>query len=438
MSQRSPARAVFAVAWPVAAMGLLRTGLLLTDSFWVGRLGEDALAALGASAFGWWIIATLAELPATGVHTLVAQHEGAGRRDRLAEAAGQGLWGALAVALCLLPALALLGPYLDVIGLVGPSDARPLARSFLTASLLGAGTFALNAVVGGVFRGLGHTRVALGITAVAFAVNALLDPLLIAAWGIAGAAWATAAANGVGAAIGLWVLAKRGLVPRLGPPVRDVLARIGAIGAPVSARGVAFSMVYVLLGRMIVAFGEPQLAALGVGHRVESLAYMVCVAFEVGAATMVGQHVGAGDLVGARRAADAATAWCAGLMLPIGAFLMVAAYPVFDVFTDDPDILHAGVQYLRIQVLVFVFMAMESTYGGAFAGLGRTIPPFWIVTLGTIARLPLAWLLAWPLGLGVTGIWASIALTTLGRGVASWVWWRGVLSGASRPAHPSP
>ena len=186
----------------------------------------------------------------------------------------------------------------------------------------------------------------------------------------------------------------------------------------------AMSLVYVVLGRMIVSLGEVHMAALGVGHRVESLAYMLCVAFEVGAATLVGQCVGAGDAAGAREAARAATRWCVGIMLPLGIVLALAAEPVFRWFSDDPATVASGVAYLRIQVLVLAFMAMESTYGGAFAGVGNTVPPFWIVTVGTLLRLPLAWLLAWPLGLGVSGIWWSIAVTTFLRGVVSWWWWR--------------
>ncbi|MBZ0116611.1 MAG: hypothetical protein K8H88_06445, partial [Sandaracinaceae bacterium] len=75
---RSPARAVWEVAWPMAALGLLRAGYNLTDSFWVGRMGPAPLAALGGSAFGWWIILLACDLPATGAHSLVARHAGAG------------------------------------------------------------------------------------------------------------------------------------------------------------------------------------------------------------------------------------------------------------------------------------------------------------------------------------------------------------------------
>ena len=416
--------AVFDVAWPIAVIGILRTGLLLTDSYWVGQLGDDALAGLGAAAFGWWIINTIAELPATGVHALVAQRLGAQDPTGLRAVADQGLWGAALTSVTLLAGAVAIGPYLDLLGIDNGSGVRAPAASFLAASLGGASTLCLHTVVGGVFRGLGDTRVALGITVVAFAVNAVLDPLLISRLGIAGAAWATAAANAVGALIGMVVLARRRLGLRMVAPDSRRGRQIFAIGLPIAARGVAFSLVYVVLGRLIVPLGEHHLAALGVGHRLESMAYMVCVAFEVAAATMVGQRFGALDAAGVRQAARAAAWWCGLAMLPIGAALALGAEPLFRWFTDDPATIASGMLYIRIQVAVAVFMALESTYSGAFAGIGNTVPPFWIVTLATFARVPLAWFLAWPLGWGIAGIYAAIGLTTFIRGVITWQWFR--------------
>jgi Na+-driven multidrug efflux pump len=279
-----------------------------------------------------------------------------------------------------------------------------------------------------VFRGLGETRTALGITVFTFAANAALLPFAIPLFGIAGAAWSTVLASAFGATVGLVWLTAEGRGPIWAPPRLAALGRIAGIGGPVSASGIAFSCVYVVLGRLIVAFGDQQVAGLGLGHRLEGLAYQVCVAFEVGAATLVGQHVGARDPDGARRAVRQAAVTCCAIMLPAAATLFLAAPTLVGAFASTEATITAGSAYLRTQTVVFVFMAMEAVYGGAFAGAGRTVVPFWIVSLGTLVRLPLAWVLAWPLGLGVQGIWIAIALSTFGKGVASaWAWgrWKG-------------
>lgn len=426
----SPGRAVWNVAWPMAALGVLRAGFHLTDSFFVGRLGPEALAALGGSAFGWWVIVLACDLPAVGAHARVARHEGAGDRARIGETLAQGLWVGLVLAALLALAYPLRGLYFEVLGFARGSSEHALGSEYLGAALLGASTLAASAVIGAAFRGLGQTRTALAITAFALVVNAALDPLLI--WGIGpfprlgvgGAAWATAIANAFAAGLALWLLSGRGVRLRIHRPERRELTAIATIGLPVTASGIGFAICYVVLGRAITSFGSEQMGALGVGHRLEGLAYLVCLAFGVGAATMVGQHLGAGDPLRARESARAAARTASLIMVPVTVALFVLARPLFGLFTDDPATVDAGVLYLRIQVAVLVFMALEEVYLGAFAGAGDTLAASAITFFFTAARIPVAWWLAYDAGLGVAGVWLAIAASTAIKGALLWAWWR--------------
>ena len=426
----SPGRAVWNVAWPMAALGVLRAGFHLTDSFFVGRLGPQALAALGGSAFGWWVIVLACDLPAVGAHARVARHEGAGERARMGETLAQGLWVGLALSALLALAYPLRGHYFDLLGFARGSSEHALGSEYLGTALISASTLAASAVIGAAFRGLGQTRTALAITAFALLVNAALDPLLI--WGIgpfprlgvAGAAWATAIANALGAVLALRLLKSRGIRVRLSRPDPRLLVAITRIGLPVSASGIGFAICYVILGRAITSFGSEQMGALGVGHRLEGLAYLVCLAFGVGAATMVGQHLGRGDPARARESARAAARSASLIMVPITIALFVLARPLFGLFTDDPATIDAGVLYLRIQVAVLIFMALEEVYLGAFAGAGDTLAASAITFFFTAARIPLAWWLAYDAGLGVTGVWIAIAASTAIKGALLWAWWR--------------
>ncbi|HBQ11286.1 MAG TPA: hypothetical protein DEF51_08960, partial [Myxococcales bacterium] len=174
---------------------------------------------------------------------------------------------------------------------------------------------------------------------------------------------------------------------------------------------------------MITGFGSEQMAALGVGHRLESLAYFCCVAFGVGAATMVGQHLGAGDVQRARQSAASAARLALAAMLPFTLLLFALARPLFGLFTDDPATLDAGVLYLRIQTAVLALMALEETYKGAFTGSGRTLAASLIGFGFTAARIPAAWVLAYPLGLGIAGVWLAIAASTAIKGALLWLLW---------------
>lgn len=424
-------RAVWRVSWPMIALGVLRIGYYLTDSYWVGRLGTDALAALGGAAFAWWIIHILCDLAGIGSQALVARHEGGGARDRIPAVLVQGLWLSAAVAVGIaVVGTAGKGLYFDLLGFEAGTAEHRLGQAYLGASCLGAGALAVQYVVAAVFRGLGHTRTALGITAVTLAFNAVLDPVLIWGWwgapalGIAGAAWATVVGNLIGAALGLWLLTAEGFRLRRAGPKRGVIGQLAKIGLPVTAGGVGFCFVYVALGRFITDFGSEQMAALGVGHRLEGLAYMVCVGFGVGSATMVGQNLGAGRVDMAARSAHRAALQATAFMLPIMGLLLVFAEPLMGLFADDPATVAAGVLYLQIQVPVVIFMAWDVVYEGAFSGAGDTMPAFAIGFSWTFARIPAAWLLGYWFGWGIAGVWVAIAASTVFKGIHMGLWFR--------------
>ena len=431
LTKLPPGIAVWRVSWPMIALGLLKSLVFLTDSYWVGQLGDSELAAIGGSAFGWWMVFLACGLAATGAHALVAQHEGGGRRDRIASTLSQGLWVGLAITVVLAGvAYPLRGLYFDLLDFERGSDAYRFGMDYLGASLLGAGTLAALQVIDSAFRGLGHTRTALAISAGTVIANAALDPVLIHGWGpapalgVAGAAWATALANGLGVGLAVWFLYGEGLRLAWQWPKWATVRAITSIGAPVTASGIGFSAVYVLLGRIINDFGQHEMAALGVSHRIESTAYMICVGLSVGTATMVGQHLGAGDESTALKSASAAMRMALAPMIGLGVLVAALAGPAMGVFTDDPAIIEAGVVYLRIQSFVFVFMAAESIYEGAFSGAGYTLPAFWITAIGTTARLPVAWVLAYPLGLGIVGVWIAVAGSTVLKGLAMGAWFQ--------------
>ena len=444
LTRLTPGRAVWAVAWPMVALGWMQTLYLVADAWWVGRLGPAALTALSAGAFGWWILLQLGELGAVGVHAKVAQAVGAGRTGEVHAWLVHGvLVGAVVWAVVAVAASPLADAYVGAIG-GDDADVRALTRRWLVVSAWTTLGVTLQALVGGVFRGLGQTRTALAISGVGFVLNVGLDPLFIwgagpvPAMGIAGAAWATGAAGLVSATLGVLVLRRRGFgggaVPLEGARVREVVR----IGLPITITGVGFSLVYVVLGRMITGIGGPQMAALGVGHRLESFTYLAAMGFSVGASTMVGQHLGAGDVVQARRSVRAAAQVCVAWMVLGSAIGWVGAEPLYAAFTDDPAIVAAGVVYLRYQAAVWWAMGLEMVYEGAFTGAGHTAPAMWIGGGLTLARLPVAWWLAFELGWGIHGVWVAIAGSTLAKGVALKMWFDGGSWEDRRPGPVAP
>ncbi len=425
----SPTRAVWQVAWPVIALGQLRSACFLLGSFWAGRMGESApsaLSALGGAAFALWILGTLSELPAVGTHALVAFSEGGGKRHAAGRLTASGLWVAMLLSLALaLFSQPLISLYFQAFGFDGPDFDAALAQGvpFLGALLLGAFFLMAHAVTDASFRGLGDTRTPLLISALALALNAVLDPLLmfgagpLPALGLAGAGWATVSSHGVALFFSLRALGRRGLGPFPVRPDPSLLRRIFSIGFPQSVSGTGFCLVYVALGGVITRFGPEAVAGLGLGHRLESLAFQVCIGFGAGAATLVGQNLGRGEQGQASRAAHRAAFLSTLAMVPFALAFVSVPEVLMGAFSSDPATVRAGGLYLLCAGGAAVFMALEIVYEGAFAGAADTATALKITLPLTLLRIPLAWGLALHAGLGVMGIWLAIALTTVGKGL---------------------
>ncbi len=420
-------RAIMRVALPAVGSALLQLAFLLVDIFWVGRtLGSAALAAISTAGFAVWMLLAVGEMIGVGLTAVAARRHGEGAHGLAAVAGGTTL--ALAVLIGVVVGVVgwLLVPLLFAV-MHTPPEVTELGRKWLSTYLVGTplvlGFFAAEAT----FRASGDTRTPLALLLLSVLVTLVMDPVLILglgpapALGIAGAAVAAVGTRALVGALGLGVLAKRRL---LRFAVRDWRAALTVlrIGAPTAATGIFFSLVYIGLTRITTRFGTAALAALGVGHKLEGLAFQVAVGFGLASAAIVGQNLGAGRTDRARRAGWLSARYaCAAAAVPALAFLVVPEAMV-GIFSRDPGVIAVGASYLRIIAAAEITMGLEIVLEGSLGGAGFTVEPMlWSGSL-TAARIPLA---AWLAGvLGVAGIWWAISLTAIGRGVAMAALWR--------------
>ena len=411
------------------AQALLQTLFNITDTFWVGRgLGPSALAGVSTGGFAVWLVLALAQLASTGLTAVASRRHGERDVRRAAGAAYHAVLLSLALALVVgWLGLQALWPLFEV--MATPPEVTVQGAGYLSVYLAGLPTVFLYFVMDAAFRASGDTSTPFWLLGLAVVLNLALDPALILGWGpfprlgIRGAALATLLTRGAGCAVGFWILAERGLVRRVRPDV-DRLAALAKIGSPVAAAGAVFSFVYILLTRFTSQFGTSALAALGVGHRVESMTYMTCVGFGVAAATAVGQNLGADEPERARRSGRMATLFCAVVTGLVGVAFLLWPEAIVSVFTGDAAVVRDGVSYLRIVAAAQIFMALHLVLESAMSGAGYTLLPMAASMTFTLARLPLAAVLSGALGL--VGIWWTISGTTVARGVAmAWIWRRG-------------
>jgi putative MATE family efflux protein len=424
-------RAIYQLAWPATASMLLVNVFNLVDAFWVGRLGTAALGGMTASAFVVWCLHAVGQLVGTGVNAVVARRVGEGLEQRAGVAAGHGLLLAVGLALAVM-ALTLPAQdwVLDCLGLT-PAVHRA-AAAYLAPILWGFPAIPCWYAVEAIFRGSGDTRTPMKILGATLLLNTLIDPLLIFGWGpvpalgIAGAAWATVLTHLLGVVAAVVALRHRSVRPRLGagPAVDGALVwTLVRVGTPIAVSSFLFSVIYIVLTRIIAPFGGPPLAALGVGHRVEGLAYFTCLGFAAAASTLVGQQLGAGRPELAERAGWLSTGYTAGIVLGLSVLYLAAAPWIYRLFSPDPALMAEGAAYLRIVALLEVGMAFELVLEGAFAGAGSSIPPMLVCVPLTALRIPGAYLLSRG-QLGTRGIYWAISVSTGLKGLVLGLWFR--------------
>jgi putative MATE family efflux protein len=432
------------LAWPLVAGNLLQTFYNLADMFWVGRVGPEAVAAVSLMfPTAWMFVSVAMGLTAASV-ALVSQHVGAGNDRKADNVVAQITMLTVAVAL----ALSAFGyvfrhPLLDLIGAQGQVYAYSL--QYIEVLFLSIPFTFLFFVFRAVLRGAGDTRTAMWLMVLSAGVNVVVDPFLILGygpfpeWGVRGAAVATLISRVVAAVIGVAILVKGDWGVRLRledlRPDWPVLKKLVDVGYPGTIDGLARSFAAVAMAALVARFGPIPTAAYGVGLRLMSVSWTVSGAVGQATATGVGQNLGADT---PDRAAEVTWKGTGGTMAVLfGAGALMYAFPAeaMRVFIDDPEVVAAGVNFLRIIGPFLAFFGGLMVVQGGFRGAGDTRTAMGLSFLSRwIFRIPAAVVLAysWSISLagvpiaglawGVDGLWWAWSFSAVGSFVLGVAW----------------
>jgi putative MATE family efflux protein len=409
------------LAAPGIALALFQTAVSVADTYYVGRLGTEALAGL-ALVFPMLMLLQMTSAGAMGggVSSAVARALGAGNRDAarklVAHALIIGLGGGLAFTVLLL------GFGRGLYGLLGGrGGALVQALAYSQVVFAGAVLVWIANTLASLLRGSGNTLA----PALAFAGTALVQiPLsgaLTLGWGpfprlgITGAAIAYVCAFGLASlamAVLVWRSALRPHRAHLrleGRLFREIL-RVGAISS-VSAMQTVLTAV--ILTGFVARFGTAALAGYGVGVRLELLQVPIVFAIAQALVVMVGTNIGAGHAERAKKIAWTGTAAAALVCLLIG--WSVAAYPPLwiHIFSDDADVIEIGSLYMRIVAPFYPLFGAGLALYFASQGAGQMLMPM----LANTARLVLV-AAGGALVMHLGGpLWALFAVIALGLAV---------------------
>jgi MATE family multidrug resistance protein len=438
-------RAVMVLALPLIANAGSTAILNLTDTWFLGRISTEALAAMGAI---FWLMLAFFLLMfgiGMGVQTLAAQAWGAGRKQDASAVAWTGVWSAFAtIPFFILVAYA--GPWL-LAPFHLPAEVERLALAFwFPRMLLGAATVALFAVTG-FFNGIGRTRMTFGVMAAVMVLNLALNQVLIfgMGMGIAGSAWATNISVIAGLLMALALFLSKGIAVELGSrrcwrPSAGRIGQLLLVGLPMGLSPAADVIGFALFQLMLVGLGPVDGAATQIVMMLTSVAYMPAVGMAIAATTLVGQSIGAGDKDWAYRVGNAVTVLAIlymgamGLVLALGGPWFVAFFTT----VGDPradDVVKLGSLLLWIAAGYQVFDALHLGTNFSLRGAGDArVPALILLLLSWFGFVPLAHMLTFApgqgwvdflpqFGFGSAGAWTAALIYMIVMSCAlAWRW----------------
>ena len=414
------------LAIPLTLGMLFQVAFNLVDAYFIGGLGTDAFAAVNLASFSIWLLSAVVGVVGTGANARVAQVLGSKLPSLVSELRTQALRLSL-----------LLGFITSAAGLAGVERltqlmtghspetglAALLASQYLSVIFLAAPLLCFNDTCAAIFRGASDTRTPTLVLSLGFLLNALLDPILIYGWGpipklgVVGAALASV----LSFLFSSLLFAYQGrawLAPGLPKNSRfSQVPNMLKIGFPPSVTNIVFCLVYMGVTPYIAGEGTEALAALGLGHKVISISYFLCLSFSLAAITLTGESTGAENISQARHRGwvTVVVSGCANGL--VGLALMVFSSDICSLFVKDSAVVQMASSYLLIVVPSQVLLGIGMSIEGAFAGFGHTTAPMIISVLSSLARWPAVAWVATSTAWGTTGFWWMFAMSTHLRGL---------------------
>lgn len=429
MLEGSIAGTLLRLSAPTLVVVLMQAGINVLETYFVGRLGTEALAGVSL-VFPALMLMTMMAAGGMGgaVASAVARALGANRQEDAEAIVVHALLVAAALGVAFSAAALWGGPVLYR-AMGGRGEALAAALRYSNTIFAGATAFWLLNALGAVLRGTGNMFVPAAVSVAGALVLIPLSPALIMGWGfmprlgVSGGAWAIVAYYVAGTAALLAYLGSGRSVIRLrlrGIRLRrDVFAQILGVGAVSALITVQSNLMVIVTTGLVGSFGTAALAGYGLASRLDYLIVPFLFALGTSSVTMVGVHYGAGQVARAERVAWISTAIGAGLTQVVGLLVALRPGAWMGLFTSDPAVLATGGAYLRIAGPFYGCVGAGLLMFFASQGAGQMRWPF----LGSALRFAVVvgggWLAVGILRAGLPALFGVVAASTLVFGVVN-------------------
>lgn len=419
-TQGNLTRAVFLLAIPMILEMMMESVFAVVDIYFVGRLGNAAVATVGLVESVSTLIYSIAIGLSMAATAIVARRIGEKEPDAAAHSGAQAiLFSGIFSVLISIAGICCAD---DILRLMGAGPEIIASGTGYTRILFGGNlVIMLLFLINGIFRGAGDAAMAMKSLWLANLCNIILCPMLINGWGpfpqlgLAGAAVATTIGRGTGVSYqcyhlfwgkGQLRLKKTHFTPDL-PLIKNLLS----IAWTGTLQFLIGSASWIILARLIASFGKDVLAGYQVALRIVMFFLLPAWGLSNAAATLVGQNLGAGQPLRAEKSVWKAARFNAVFMLLVTVLFWTAGASIVRFINKDAAAEAIAIQALGVVSFGYVFYGVGMVVVGALNGAGDTRTPTIINIIGFwLLQVPLAYLLARHSGYGPKGVFMAIPI----------------------------
>lgn len=412
---------LLSLSWPLIISNSMAMVGPTIDMIWVGRLGPDAIAAVGVSGIVVMFVMTSMMGIGIGARALIARFIGMKKPKDAVRVARQAFIIAMIVSIFIAAAGVLASDTILLLMGVEPEVLR-LGSAYLKVNFCGAVIMSTGMVCENIMQSSGDAITPMVIGVIAKIFHVVLSPLLIFGWllvpgfGVVGAALANVISLLIGLSANLFVLFTgrthlhlhlKGM--RIDPSLMWRIIKIGVPGVVMMAQK---NLSNLIVMKIIVHYGTLAVAAHTVLQRVEMIFFMAGVGMGSAAGVLAGQNLGAGQPERAKKSGIYAIGIAESFVITACTLAFIFPEAVISIFTKDPELIKITTVFLRIGVVGYLMCGLEPVFLNFFTGVGdTTVPMTFEVTTTWCVLLPMAIVFPKLWGLEVLGVRWAMALS---------------------------
>lgn len=430
--QGSMGKAILALAVPVVINSFLQTMYNLTDTYWLGQLGTNELAAINLVSPLQQIVVNFGSGLTVAGAVLIAQLIGASKKEEAASMASQIFVCAMIFSIICAGVIAIFTP--TVVNWLGADElTAKVANVYLRIVILDMPFLYMVNIFAAIRQAQGDTVSPMFLNLTGILLNVILDPLLMIVihWGAAGAALATVIAKAVPAMISLVILKRDTTGVRIRLKgfrfEKSKMKSILTVGLPTAIGGSTMQLGFLLMSRNVYVYGTGAMAAYGIGNKVNGLITLPSNGIGSAVATIVGQNIGANQIDRAEKGYKIARR-VSVIFLFVGGLILSRPFlseVIVGLFSTDEEVIAMAADFLSIMALWCFTNGVYNSTSGLFQGSGHTevtmavdATRLWVFRFATLYVCE-NWL-----HMGVRSIWYSVVVSNALSSVILYVVYR--------------